>query len=339
MIPDDIRRLYANDSALLESIATKVGDNLLSLCRSTGFAYAPRPTAVKTLESVAQKLESGRYARWADLDDLVACSVIVPTRASEKPVLEYLQANFQQVQLKSRASTKQNPTEFRFGATRFIGKLRSVLPEAESLARFSFEVQIRTAFEHAWSVATHALAYKSDQIDWRMDRLAAQLKASVEQLDMLVNAYEANAVFLEPQNYATVDEQSKILEQFRDLFRTFEIPEESEPFRWGQFAKNVHSLLRRSQWPNKPSLEQRSQVLVEECANELRRGGWSRSLSLYQFALGVLVERELATGFDQGFYTLVTNALEERFPRVSGIRDESRCLLEIRQQSGTQVPN
>ena len=86
------------------------------------------------------------------------------------------------------------PDVFRFDATRCYCRIRHAEPEPELEPRafeITFEIQIKTAFEHAWSVVTHDLVYKTDDISWTKRRLAAQLKAMVEQIDeALVDNFE-----------------------------------------------------------------------------------------------------------------------------------------------------
>jgi hypothetical protein len=106
--------------------------------------------------------------------------------------LEFLERAFVTVRIKRRGSSNKAPEVFRFDTTRFIGKLR--IPENIStddpLYQIQFEVQVPSAFEHAWSVTTHALTYKGEHVEWNRFRLAAQLKAAVEQLDILILAFE-----------------------------------------------------------------------------------------------------------------------------------------------------
>jgi ppGpp synthetase/RelA/SpoT-type nucleotidyltranferase len=165
-----------------------VRDSLLVLCEDRGFALVSR---IKTLESVSEKVETGRFDSWASLDDLVAVTVVIPTLTSEPAVVSFLKDSFKEVELRARSSTFKAPEVFRFDCTRFIGQLRS--PDENSRTPIHdvlFEVQIRSAFEHAWSVTTHALAYKSPEVSWSRLRLTAQLKAAVEQLDTLVLSFE-----------------------------------------------------------------------------------------------------------------------------------------------------
>jgi ppGpp synthetase/RelA/SpoT-type nucleotidyltranferase len=88
--------------------------------------------------------------------------------------------------------------------------------DASGIERYQllFEVQIKSAFDHAWSTATHDLTYKAQQIDWRRLRLAAQIKAIVEQLDVAILGFEKMA----PLIAENPDRRLLIRKQIGDLF-------------------------------------------------------------------------------------------------------------------------
>lgn len=49
-----------------------------------------------------------------------------------------------------------------------------------------FEVQVKTFLQHAWSVATHDLVYKSNEVSWSKERIAFQVKAMLEHVEMSI---------------------------------------------------------------------------------------------------------------------------------------------------------
>jgi hypothetical protein len=87
MIPPEITRRYSLMLPHLENVAKRVEERVLAFCKDHGFAYSGR---TKSAESVAEKLKTGRYKKWSDLDDLFGCSIVIPTRADEQPVLSFL---------------------------------------------------------------------------------------------------------------------------------------------------------------------------------------------------------------------------------------------------------
>ena len=49
-----------------------------------------------------------------------------------------------------------------------------------------FEVQIKTILQHAWSIATHDLIYKTDTVSWPKERIAFQVKAMLEHAEIAI---------------------------------------------------------------------------------------------------------------------------------------------------------
>jgi ppGpp synthetase/RelA/SpoT-type nucleotidyltranferase len=157
---------------------------------SRGYAFLSR---VKSLESTIQKAESGRYSTYLEIDDLVAVTVIVPSLAQTDEVLAFLRATFFVAELRSRASDRLDPDTFKFDVPRAYCRLvrpAGVETADVSIYSFLFEVQIRTAFQHAWCVATHDLAYRHSDTGWARQRLAWLLKAEVENLDNFIVSFD-----------------------------------------------------------------------------------------------------------------------------------------------------
>jgi hypothetical protein len=48
-------------------------------------------------------------------------------------------------------------------------------------------VQVKTLLQHAWSIATHELVYKTDDVDWSTSRIAFQVKAMLENAELSIS--------------------------------------------------------------------------------------------------------------------------------------------------------
>lgn len=296
IIAVDIQRYYEEISGVVNEAAAVVGDVLRAYCSEHGYLFEER---VKTLASVAEKIESGRFADWSSIDDLYACSVIVSLPSQEQLVLEFLEATFQQVGLRKRGTVPKPPEVFRFDSTRFIGQLRQVGPDITrgglSLSQMRFEIQVKTIFDYAWGKATHSLVYKSQGNEWKALRLASQLKAIAETLDMLVLGFEQTAAYVADGKWPVVEDKSAILTFFQKKFADGQVPSELRPESWTRFADNVHRLFTAFDgqdpacMPNR-RLRNLSAYLdaVDKAMNELGPDRMPRSISLFQFVVGVL---------------------------------------------------
>ena len=189
--PSILERKYNEYYPFLEETAKQVKSILVNFCEVHGYAFSSR---IKTIESLAEKIETGRFKSWSTLDDLFACTIIIPTLLHEKEVTKFCKDIFQIERITKRGQNPKSPDTFKFDSTRIYAKLRRSddVDDSELLNIYdiTFEIQIKSAFEHAWSVSIHDLVYKNDEIDWKKLRLAAQIKANVEQLDTLILAFD-----------------------------------------------------------------------------------------------------------------------------------------------------
>jgi ppGpp synthetase/RelA/SpoT-type nucleotidyltranferase len=316
IVPAEIKRKHEMIRPYVERVATHVRDVVRNYAASEGFAFIDR---LKDTESIAEKIETGRYKAWADLDDCYGCALIVPTLQHEKAVLAFLQTQFNAVSVRGRGSAQKDPQVFRFDATRFIGSLRpSPTLQAESqLVRIMFEVQIRTAFEHAWSVTTHSWAYKAAHVDWRRMRLVAQLKAAVEQLDALVAGFEFVEGTLSEQHWPQVAAQKTLEMYFRELFVTHRIPNEAAPHSWTRFCQNLLGFLtssRREYVRDPVAIVEAALQEITAAMAEWTEKDFPRSVSLLQVCVGLLAERGYVKEAPRGYTLLLTDELRALFP-------------------------
>lgn len=242
-IPAAIRQRYEQEKHLYEALQRYVGATLSGFCDREHYQLmSPR---VKELSSLADKLETGKYAAWSDINDLVAAAIIVPTGSHEDRVLGFLASQFDQTDLLSRRSRPLAPDHFRFDLTRWYGRVRAdegSPPDVAALTHLTFEVQVRTYFEHAWSVVTHDLTYKSDRLDWRRLRLAAQLKAMVEQIELTISNFEAVAAASLEAAWPDLEVQRQVEGRLQALLVETGT-EEMAPSSWTRASESVVRLV------------------------------------------------------------------------------------------------
>jgi ppGpp synthetase/RelA/SpoT-type nucleotidyltranferase len=290
--PSRLSEFYQTSLPAMEAVKSYVSQTLRPWCDRNGYLYAGR---IKDLESLSEKIETGRFPSWSSMDDLYACTVVVPTAEHDEKVLKFLQEIFEEVEVRRRNSTKKPPEVFRFDSTRFIGKIRSqvgldLVPGADAVA---FEVQVPSAFEYAWQVVTHDLVYKSENIDWRKARLAAQLKAAVEQIELIIAGFQANVSFVPESSYPEFETKQKIITAFKELMNEGTISGGLAPHRWSRFADNVYDLV-KSYSRNFYTIPHDVDTLLEAVSSHLRQTGSARDLmsgSLHQVIVGCINAR------------------------------------------------
>jgi hypothetical protein len=74
-------------------------------------------------------------------------------------------------------------------------------------------------------------------------RLASQLKAAVEQLDIMILAFEDAALKIEASNWPIVEARRKIADSFATIVAAGRLPEVMAPKDWSRFAENVLDLV------------------------------------------------------------------------------------------------
>lgn len=300
-----------------ETVERSVKEAIVAFCEAKGYAYLGR---IKTPESIAEKIETGRFEAWSKIDDFFACTIIIPTLLHESGVLSFLRTTFEEVEVKQRGSTKKSPQEFRFDATRFYGRL-SIPPELPDQILLKFEVQIKSAFEHAWSAATHDIIYKSGNVDWKKERLGAQLKAAVEQLDSLVMAFDRSSEHIVEHSWPEIDNKQQLLAGFSQLFSDNLLPDELRPKDWSRFCDNAHRLLRSSNerlsWDTFIASALKS---VFARANAEGIGRIPRSISLLQWAMAAWVEGGQLKLPLRNYHALITPELAEFYPSMASVQ-------------------
>jgi hypothetical protein len=261
------------------------------------------------------------YACTIVVPTLYACTIVVPTATHETSVLDFLQKAFNLIELRLRNSTRKPPETFRFDCTRFIGVIREVpgLGLVPGAASIKFEVQIPSAFEHAWSFVTHDLVYKSSDVDWRKARLGAQLKAAVEQIELIIAGFESNLDFVSQSSYPETDAKQRIISRFQQLISEGVVSGGLEPTSWSRFADNVYDLVRS--YTRSSATPHKVDGLLQGVESHLRDTGMARGLmsgSLFQAVIASVSSGAVAGASLNDFVVLDSPELRT-FYRITGV--------------------
>lgn len=238
-VPASIRNVFEDQKTKNDQLKILVDKRILSF-KQPRWHYESR---VKELVSFALKLESGRFQQPHALEDFFACTLVVANR-TEVGVAEKLIAEHFNVKKRRPANpevTHKAPCEFPFDDLRIYVTLQEnpTLPP-NSLTGTIFEVQIKTFLQHAWSIATHDLVYKTDDANWSKERIAYQTKAMLEHAEVSIQAAES---------LASSDVLLKEDETTREIKETIALlkkqwPDDELPSDVRRLAQNVIQLLR-----------------------------------------------------------------------------------------------
>ena len=324
IVPSSIRQRYDDWLPFLKRVELRVEETLGPFCRKNGFIFEGR---IKAIESLAEKIESGRYSSWDGLDDLYACTVAVPLSADEKSVREFIDRSFAVISTKERGELWKPPDVFRYDSTRINAKLRTY-PGIDSGVELSvhdilFEIQVKSLFDFAWSKTTHALTYKSNLVDWKRYRLAAHLKAAVEQADFLLVGFEQAAELVTEGKSPDIDDKAKIREVFFELVERGKIPSESVPRDWSRFVDNVYTAVQAFSGSRPSGRSGRPLDRCEEACDviskyfgEIQVDSIPRSLSLFQIVIGALSSSRKFTGKARQYFVPAEGEFDAIFPEA-----------------------
>ena len=310
--PSILDRQYEQYLPLVKDVAQRVKETMLNFCDNKGYALTSR---IKAIESLAEKIETGRFKKWSELDDLFGCTVIIPNLSQEQEVIEFCQDTFEVTKIVKRGQNKKSPDTFKFDSTRISARLKRVddtnIDNILSIFNVIFEIQIKSAFEHAWAVSTHDLVYKGSEIDWKKLRLAAQIKATVEQLDTMILAFEQISPAIQESEYPEIKKKRQLAIATQELFQQEKIPEELKPKDMSRFCDNLYGILARA---GKEDKVQEVIKCITKKINSTPSKQIPRSISLLQYFLAILVEAEIITLPLDKYYFHITSELLTLYP-------------------------
>lgn len=341
--PEAVKQAFSRVEPLVSEVQRYVRETLEPYCRRLNYAFVDRQ---KTIASLAEKLDGGRISSWAEVDDLYACTIVVPVTQHEEGVLRKLDASFDRVRLRTRSDVQKAPETFRFDGARWYGVLQDDAAAARQpgVGELIFEVQVVTAFEYAWISVTHDLVYKADNADWRRQRLAAQLKAAVEQVEVLIGAFDSASSVVRACPWPETNATATIIERCKQLVDDGLIPETLHPESWRRFADNVVALV-RSYERDRNRLEGAASALLDVLEADLR-GATPLELpvsgTLFQYVVSVVARTDTAGSLER-FTVVPSRELSDlygvsRLPRpfrFDGVAPPSSAGSEGEAQSDT----
>ncbi|WCJ62732.1 hypothetical protein [Agrobacterium tumefaciens] len=184
-ISAQVDSVYDSIKASADDLAAYIEETLKQACYEKKWLYISR---VKTRESFAQKLETGRYASVEDIDDAFACTIVVANIDEIKLADKLVRTHFTVTGRRpiDPNISPHNPENFSYDSLRLYCKVQGV-HASRRYGGMKFEIQIKSFLEHAWAVATHDFSYKTEKVSWAKARIVAQLKAMLDNIELTIS--------------------------------------------------------------------------------------------------------------------------------------------------------
>ncbi len=233
-ISASVRALYEQLRLRHDTLKEAV-DSLVLSRKERRWHYESR---VKAEQSFALKLEPGREVRPTEPKDFFACVLVVENQTRIQIAEEFVDRLFcvDARRPLNREVTPLQPHSFDFDDVRlYVSWQDDPAQRPTGLNGLTFEFQIKTFLQHAWSIATHDLVYKTDAVNWATSRIAYQVKAALENAELSIAEARqlSESVMLNKADRASVDLQ-KLIDEVQHRW-----PPELLPTDLRRLAQNI----------------------------------------------------------------------------------------------------
>lgn len=234
-----LRESWDSQKARYDELSRLV-DALFRLeCAARRWHYEAR---VKELDSFAMKVETGRVSALEGLEDFFGCTLVVQNSSQIPDAISYIESVCDVAYRRPPVDTEtpHRSSNFAFDDLRLYVRLKPPAGARPSPADgLLFEVQLKTFLMHAWSIATHDLLYKTDQLSWARERIAFQVRAMLEHAEITIQQADqlSAATQLAREDRETTD--LKVIMAALDLWPADQLPRDKR-----RLAQNVRGMLR-----------------------------------------------------------------------------------------------
>lgn len=156
---------YENNKPKYESLAEMIATTLKALLKSNNINYIDIPFRSKSVSSFQEKISRKKYNNpQEEMTDLAGIRVITYIESDVDRVCSLIKSTFNVHESESiDKATALGNDRFGYRSVHFIsdiGSVRKNLPEFSPYNGLLFEIQVRTALQHAWAEIEHDRSYK-----------------------------------------------------------------------------------------------------------------------------------------------------------------------------------
>ena len=239
-IAKGIRDAYHRSSDNYRRLSEEVCTNLRHRVEENKWFFSYR---LKEMESFSLKVETGRVADPARMEDFFACTIVVPTVSQIADAEALLKETYEVNERRPPCDdiTRKRASDFVFDDLRlYLKRGPSDTGKNEDLVGMVFEVQVKTILQYAWGIASHDLIYKTDNVSWPKERIAFQVKAMLEHAEISIaeaqGLAESLAISKSDRDTAST---LQIIEVLRDFWPADQLPQDIK-----RLAESIRGVLK-----------------------------------------------------------------------------------------------
>jgi ppGpp synthetase/RelA/SpoT-type nucleotidyltranferase len=223
IIPKAIEAFYGKIADSLNVLKYNVDQTLGNIAISMDVHYVN--ARIKPKESFIAKLEKkGCKSPVDEIEDLVACRLIVKSNSDIEKILEKIEEIFN---IEGKNIRSFRPSEFIYDDIQLILSFKDspFIRNKEILGK-KFELQIRTGLQDALAEVVRSEIYKTDTVTWQKERTASELRANLELVDTILSDFLGVSAIHEEKEYKPYQQRNEIIKLLKDTWSTDKLPED-----------------------------------------------------------------------------------------------------------------
>jgi putative GTP pyrophosphokinase len=232
----DVERWLANILPLHEKLTGCVKNIVVDHLEKKNIDFLNIEASLKEMTRVIEKITRKKYTRpHEQLTDLSAVRVITCFKSQAREVSRTIEEIFEIDKENSEIYDLDLPI-VGYRSTHYVcclGKEKGEMHEYADIAQLKFEVQVRTALQHAWAEIAHDRTYKSGRtypagVQRKLNLCAAALELveiSFEDIEREISEYDTGISATSTQELSPLEISKESLDQYaRVLSSTSSIP-------------------------------------------------------------------------------------------------------------------